>query len=220
MNETTNSPDTDLNRLSRLDALSWLSFSQLGLLAAALASANFRRPEIILRQVAGDSQAHILLKGIARISCQNARSERVTIALLAPGPVPEFPMLPLSRFDFRCEAYNNCRVGSLSWDHFNDTTVDSPDSAFTRFHENDLRQWYRLLVRNSGFSKLDLHDRIVITLLELTSDFGIKESRGTLLKASFSHQDIADLVGASRPRVTEHLAQMEHDHLIIRQAGN
>jgi CRP/FNR family transcriptional regulator, cyclic AMP receptor protein len=64
---------------------------------------------------------------------------------------------------------------------------------------------------------LDLHERIAITLLELAADFGIKESRGMLLRASFSHQDIADLVGASRPRVTEHLARLESEHVIIRQ---
>ena len=38
-----------------------------------------------------------------------------------------------------------------------------------------------------------------------------------LLGASFSHQDLADLVGASRPRVTEHLAQLEREHMVIRQ---
>jgi hypothetical protein len=38
-----------------------------------------------------------------------------------------------------------------------------------------------------------------------------------LLSAPFTHQDIADLVCASRPRVTEHLAQMELEHLVIRQ---
>jgi CRP-like cAMP-binding protein len=80
-----------------------------------------------------------------------------------------------------------------------------------------LQQWYRLLLRSSSFLNLDLHERIAITLLELASDFGIEESRGALLRASFSHQDIADLVGASRPRVTEHLAQLEREHLVIRQ---
>ena len=80
-----------------------------------------------------------------------------------------------------------------------------------------MQQWYRVLLRNSGFLNLDLHERIAITLLELSSTFGIKESRGTLLSACFSHQDIADLVGASRPRVTEHLAQLERERLIIRQ---
>ena len=187
------------------------------MLAGALALTNFEPPQIILHEAALASDAHILLEGIARITCQNARGERVTIALLPPGPIPEFPSPPLGRFDFRCEAYNHCRVGSLGWNDFKGITVHSSESAFRKFHQNDLQQWYRLLLRSSSFLNLDLHERIAITLLELASDFGIEESRGALLRASFSHQDIADLVGASRPRVTEHLAQLEREHLVIRQ---
>jgi CRP-like cAMP-binding protein len=213
---TRNPPDTDLDKLSRLKGLSWLSDSELRVLEGRLELANFKRPEIIVSQVALASEAHILLKGIARITCQNARGKRVTIALLAPGPIPEFPSLSLSQFDFRCEAYSDCRVGNLSWNDFNGITVHGSESVFKSFHENDLQQWYRLLLRNSGFLNLGLRERIAITLLELSSDFGIKEARGTLLRASFSHRDIADLVGASRPRVTEHLAQLERDHLVIR----
>jgi CRP-like cAMP-binding protein len=217
LNETRNSPSSDLDKLRRIKGLSWLSTSELGLLAGALTLADFKRPQIILSEAALASDAHILLKGIARITCQNVRNERVTIALLPPGPIPEFPSLPFSRFDFRCEAYNDCRVGSLSWNGFKGIGADGSESAFRRFHQNDLQQWYRLLLRSSSFLDLDLHERIAITLLELASDFGIEESRGALLRASFSHQDIADLVGASRPRVTEHLAQLEREHLVIRQ---
>jgi CRP/FNR family cyclic AMP-dependent transcriptional regulator len=217
LNETRNSPSSDLDKLNRLKSLSWLSASELGLLAGALALTNFKPPQIILHEAALASDAHILLEGIARITCQNARGERVTIALLPPGPIPEFPSLPLGRFDFRCEAYNDCRVGSLGWNDFKGITRHSSESAFRKFHQNDLQQWYRLLLRSSSFLNLDLHERIAITLLELASDFGIEESRGALLRASFSHQDIADLVGASRPRVTEHLAQLEREHLVIRQ---
>ena len=187
------------------------------MLSGALAVANFKRPQIILRAAALACDAHILLKGIARITCQNARGERVTIALLPPGPIPDFPSVPFSRFDFRCEAYNECRVGSLSWNDFQGITVQSSESAFRKFHQNDVQQWYRLLLRSSSFLNLDLHQRVAITLLELASDFGIEESRGTLLTASFSHQDIAELVGASRPRVTEHLAKMEREQRVIRQ---
>jgi hypothetical protein len=53
-------------------------------------------------------------------------------------------------------------------------------------------------------------------LLELSSEFGIEESRGTLLRVAFSHKDIAELVGASRPRVTEHMAQLERDRFVVR----
>jgi CRP-like cAMP-binding protein len=217
LNETLNSPDSDLDRLSRIKSLSWLSTSELGLLVEALTLADFKRSQIILREAALASDTHILLKGIARITCQNVRNERVTIALLPPGPIPEFPSPSFSRCDFRCEAYNDCRVGSLSWNGFKGIRLDGSESAFRRFHQNDLQQWYRLLLRSSSFLDLDLHERIAITLLDLASDFGIQESRGALLRASFSHQDIADLVGASRPRVTEHLAQLEREHLLIRQ---
>jgi CRP/FNR family cyclic AMP-dependent transcriptional regulator len=217
LNETRNPPATDLDRLSRLAALSWLSKPELSLLTGALAFSDFGRSQIMFREAALAADAHILLKGIARITCRNARSERVTVALRAPGPIPEFPALPLGRFDFRCEAYNDCRVGSLSWADFNGITEHGSAAALRKFHEHDLQQWYRLLLRSSGFLNLDLHERIANTLLELSSDFGIKELRGTLLRAAFSHQDIADLVGASRPRVTEHLACLEREHLVIRQ---
>jgi CRP-like cAMP-binding protein len=217
LNGIRNPPSGDLDTLSRLKALSWLSTVELQLLAGALRLADFKRPEIILREAAFASDAHILLKGIARITCTNTHSQRVTVALLPPGPIPEFPSPPVGRFDFRCEAYNDCRVGSLSWNDFNAITLHSSQSALIKFHQNDLQQWYRLLVRSSGFLNLELHERIAITLLELASDFGIKESRGALLRVCFSHQDIAELVGASRPRVTEHLAQLEREHLLIRQ---
>jgi CRP-like cAMP-binding protein len=217
LNERKNPRDTDLQRLSRLKALSWLSARELNLLVGALALANFKRREVILHEAALASEVNILLTGIARITCMNAHSERVTVALLAPGPIPEFPALPMSDSHFQCEAYNDCRVGSLSRDEFGGITEKSTESAFKHLRENDLKQWYRLLLRSSSFLNLGLHERIAITLLELCSDFGIEESRGALLRVSFSHKDIANLVGASRPRVTEHLAKLERENLVIRQ---
>lgn len=217
MNERKPVRETDLDRLIRLKALSWLSSSELSLLVGVLALANFKRREVILRGMALAQDAHILLSGVARITCLSARKERVTVAMLAPGPIPEFPALPLSRSDFQCEAYNDCRVGSLSWTDFDSVTENATVSAFKQFHQNDLKQWYRLLLRSSSFLNLDLHERIAITLLELCADFGIEESRGTLLRVAFSHKDIANLVGASRPRVTEHLARLEREQFVVRQ---
>ena len=217
LNEKKTSRETDLDRLSRLKVLSWLSPSELKLLASALSLSNYKRHALILRDVAQAQGAHILLAGIARITCHNARNERVTVAMLAPGPIPEFPALPLSQSGFQCEAYNDCRVGTMSWADFGGITPNAPESAFKQFHLNDLKQWYRLLLRSSSFLNLGLHERIAIALLELCSDFGIEESRGTLLRVSFSHKDIANLVGASRPRVTEHLARLEREKFVIRQ---
>jgi CRP-like cAMP-binding protein len=182
-----------------------------------LALANYRRHSVILREAALARDAHILLSGIARITCRNSRNERVTVAMLAPGPVPEFPGLPISQSAFQCEAYIDCRVGTVSWIEFDRIAANAGPSAFRQFHRNDLKQWYRLLQRSSSFLNLGLHERIGIALLELCADFGIEEARGTLLRVAFSHKDIANLVGASRPRVTEHLARLEDEQFVVRQ---
>jgi CRP-like cAMP-binding protein len=209
--------DADLQRLVRINALSWLSLPELTRLVELLTLANFKRREVIVDEDGLGSEAHILLTGIANITCLNAHGERVTVALVAPGPIPEFPAQPVSRWGFQCEAYTDCRIGSLGWDRFGIISLDAAQLAFRRFQQTNLRQWYRLLLRGSSFLSLDLHERIALTLLELCSDFGVEEARGTLLKIVVSHKQLANLVGASRPRVTEHLAKLEGEGLVARQ---
>jgi hypothetical protein len=60
----------------------------------------------------------------------------------------------------------------------------------------------------------DIREPLVLTLAQLCSNFGVKQSCGALLRVSLSHPDLADLVGASRPRVTEHSAELEREHLL------
>jgi CRP-like cAMP-binding protein len=212
-----NATPTNLDLLSRLKPLSSLSAEALRELASGLNPANFQRRDVILREEAPTTGIHILLKGVAKITCLNRCGERVTVALLAPGPIPEFLSLPVSRWHFRCEAYSDCRVGSPGWDRFNAIALKASEAALFEFYRNSLRFWYRLLLRGSTFLNLSLRERIEITLLELCEDFGIKESRGTLLSVFISHGDLADMVGASRPRVTEHLAELERERVVIRQ---
>jgi CRP-like cAMP-binding protein len=215
--EEGNGRNIDLNLLRHVKDLSWLSTAEMTSLAGGLAIGNFKRHEVILRDTRLVTEAYILLSGVANISCLNAKSERVIVALIPPGPIPDFPFRSNNRLHFQCDAYSKCRLGSLSWDKFNDITIAAPRSAFAQFHQSNLTHWYRLLMRGSSLLSISLHERVGMMLLELCSDFGIEDSRGTLLRVAFSHKDLANLVGASRPRVTEHLTQLEHEHLVFRQ---
>jgi CRP-like cAMP-binding protein len=219
MDRQNNPSRTDLDLLNRLKSLSFLSPNALRELAASgLNWANFKRREVILPEEALAAGVHILLRGVAKITCLNRCHQRVTVALLAPGPLPEFPSLPISRWHFRCESHSDCRVGSLGRDQFDVITRAAPQSALRQFHENNLMQWYRFFEGGLSFLlALDLRERLVLALLQLCSSFGVIESRGTLLRVSLSHKELADLVGGSRPRVTEHLAELEREHLLIRQ---
>ena len=217
MNNEHKARATDLELFGYLKAFSWLSDSDKTNLLSALEIANFTKREIILRESELASAAHILLAGTASLTCLNVRTQRVVVALLPPGPIPEFPTLPFTPSRFQIEAYDDCRVGSLGWEQFDHITSHSSQSAFRKFHQTKLQQWYRLLLRGSSFLSLGLHERVGLALLELCTDFGIADSRGTLLRVAVSQGHLANLVGASRPRVTEHLARLERDGLVIRQ---
>ena len=217
MNELKSQCERDLEKLGRLKIFSWLNPFELKTLGSALAMSNHSRGRVIFHKSLGADQAHILVAGIARITYLNASDESVTVALLPPGPIFELPSLAKSGFEFRCEAYRDCRVGTLDWKAFDGITLNGSELAFRKFHQNDLKYRYQLLLRTSTSLDLGLSERVAITMLDLAEGFGIEESRGILLSISPSHREIADIVGASRPRVTECLTQMERDHLLFRQ---
>jgi CRP-like cAMP-binding protein len=79
--------------------------------------------------------------------------------------------------------------------------------------------WDLLQMRCSNFMGYTLEERVALILLELSENFGMRDRRGVRLTVPARHQDLAELVGASRPRVTEYLASFEHKHLIVRDRG-
>ena len=207
---------SDVDRLSKFEPFSRLPAPELETFAAALALSNFKRSEVILNEADLSSGANILLRGIARVTCLGVHGARMTVAFLAPGPMPEFPSPLVSRSNFQCEAYNSCRIGSVSWGDFNRILVDSSASARKIFHDNDLKHRYQMLMRSASFLHLELHDRIGIAPLELCSEFGVEDKRGTLLRIFLTQDDIASLVGSSRPRITDQLGRLQREQLVIR----
>jgi CRP/FNR family cyclic AMP-dependent transcriptional regulator len=73
-----------------------------------------------------------------------------------------------------------------------------------------------MLIRYANFVGLGLRERLADALLELAAKFGVRDSRGTLLTLKLTHADLAELVGASRQRITEQLTEFERSKAIIR----
>ena len=71
-------------------------------------------------------------------------------------------------------------------------------------------------LRCSNFMGCTLEERVALILLELSEHFGIRDRQGVRLTVPATHRDLAELVGASRPRVTEYLSGFERKHLIVR----
>lgn len=92
-------------RLRGLGNISWLTAGQLTRLADALVISRVRKRAIIFEKTHSPESAHVLLSGVARITCRNRRGTRSLVIMIAPGMMPGFPPAVAGiRFDFRCEA--------------------------------------------------------------------------------------------------------------------
>jgi CRP-like cAMP-binding protein len=92
--------------------------------------------------------------------------------------------------------------------------VSSED--FKRMAASYQGRWDLVQLRCTNFMGCTLEERLALILLELSGNFGVEDKRGTRLMIPARHKDLADLVGASRPRVTEFLSQFERDNFLIR----
>lgn len=137
--------------------------------------------------------------------------------MVAPDMIPGFP--PPVRgisYNFRCEALTECQVGTIDLKSFVEISLGVASEDFKRMAASYLGRWDLVQLRCANFMGCTLEERLALILLELSENFGEKDKRGTRLTITVRHQDLADLVSASRPRVTEFLNRFERDHLIVR----
>jgi CRP-like cAMP-binding protein len=211
----------EIRKLRGLKNISWLSARQLNRLAAALTVTTADKREIIIDEKHSPETAYVLLTGVARITCRNRKGDRVLVIMVAPGMIPGFPPpVPGISYNFRCEAVTECQIGTIELKAFVEISLGIASDDFKRMALSYLGRWDLVQLRCANFMSCTLEERLALILLELSENFGVKEKRGTRITITVRHRNLAELVSASRPRVTEFLAQFERDNLIIRGEGN
>src|SRR6202049_4815127 len=207
----------EIRNLRGLKNISWLSLRQLNRLAAVLTISAVEKRDIIIDDKHSPESAYVLLSGVARITCRNRKGDRTMVIMVAPGTIPGFPPpVPGISYNFRCEAITDCQVGTIDLKSFIEISLGIGSEDFKRMAVSYLGRWDLVQLRCANFMSCTLEERLALILLELSENFGVKDKHGTRLTMPARHKDLADLVGASRPRVTEFLIQFERNHFIVR----
>ena len=208
---------SEIRRLRGLKNISWLTSRQLNRLADALTTSRIEKHGIIFDEMQSPESAYVLLSGVARITCRNRNGDRTLVIMVAPGMIPGFPP-PVSgiRYNFRCEAVTECQIGIVALEMFIGIALGVTSASFKRMAASYSGRWDLVQLRCANFMSCTLEERVALILLELSENFGTPDRHGVRLTVPARHKDFAELVGASRPRVTEYLAQLEHEHLIVR----
>ena len=207
----------DIRHLRGLKNISWLSSRQLNRLAAALSMRAVEKRDVIIAEKHSPESAIYPALRRRPISCRNRKGNRILVIMLAPGMIPGFPP-PVSgiSYNFRCEAITDCQVGTIDLKTFIEISLGVSSEDFKRMAASYQGRWDLVQRCCANFMSCTLEERLALILLELSGNFGVEDRRGTRLMIPARHKDLADLVGASRPRVTEFLTQFERDNFIIR----
>lgn len=209
---------SDSRSLRKLKGLAWLSADQIGRLEAHLHTRKVRRQETIFFEGELSEHVYILISGAARLMFLTRDNQRVLVGFVNAGEVfGVSSLLPQMRRPFRCEAFTDCWVGSLKTEFFVEVVLGIPLQSLRRTMDATVGRWWAMLLRYANFRALALRQRLAVALLELGEKFGVKDARGTILTLNFTHGDLAELVGASRQRITEQISDFEREKAVIRE---
>lgn len=206
----------DFGLVRRLRTLSWLPPERIERLALATTVRRVRRHETIFFEGEDAATVYLLLSGVAKLTLLNG-SERILVSLVGPGEIfGVSSLLPTAKRPFRCDAFSDCLVGVTTPQAFVDAALGVPLEDLSRMLDITVGRWWAMLLRYTNFLGLALRERLAGALLELGTKFGADDARGRLLTLKLTHSDLAELVGASRQRITEQLSEFERTGVILR----
>jgi CRP-like cAMP-binding protein len=208
--------NTDM--LSRFPKFVVLPRAKLSRLAAAMSVWRFQRREQIYAQGEASRDLYILLRGVAKLSGHNKAQQLVLMTLISPGELfGVSALLAKAVHQFQCDAFTDCVVARIDPQQFVDIVLGVTLADFQPFMRMLVSPSRELMTRYSMMLRLPVRDRLLAAFVELGSKLGTPNDRGTVLNVPLTHQDLADLIGATRTVITLQLRDLEREGAIIRE---
>lgn len=120
---------------------------------------------------------------------------------------------------FSAHALSRCKVAIIPTARAAHALQGLPAEHLVRVLERGREQWARLCCRLLTFLTMTVRRRLTHAIEEIADSFGVADARGRLITLRLSHEDLAALVGASRPMVSKHLKELASDGVVTKQHG-
>ena len=169
-----------------------------------------------------DGMIACILNGYVKVYCPVGDGNRTLVRLAGPGEIIGYSDYVDEKGRnarlFEVQVASKCTLALFSRDHvarlLADLSADSLISilgALNTFWSENLRFFTTLL-------NLPFWDRLTIVLSDLAKRAGVRDSQGIILIPEVFHEDLAEMIGCSRPMVSRLIAQMIESGLLARRA--
>ncbi|MCF7875887.1 Crp/Fnr family transcriptional regulator [Candidatus Bipolaricaulota bacterium] len=207
-------------QLKQFDLLSQLKESQLKELSSWIKDREYKKGELIYLPGEPSESVHFLKEGKVKLSYLGPEGKEFTVSILAKGePFGEMSVVGEEDRSLKAEALADvvlCTVSKRDFLHFADQTPELSLKVAKKIGQ------HRREIQNSLADLLfkDVPTRLAGTLRKLASDYGEKNSKGVEIKPSFTHEEIAQLIGSTRETTTANLNKFESEGLIEKGRGS
>jgi CRP/FNR family cyclic AMP-dependent transcriptional regulator len=161
-----------------------------------------------------------VLSGYVKVYCPVGDGSRTLMRLAGPGELIGYADYIDSRGQkerlFEAQALSKCNVALVTRDHIarllknlnTETLIEMIESLNTFWSLNT--RWFATLIG------LPFWERLEIVLSELASRVGAPDNRGVMLIPEICHEDLAEMIGCSRPMISRLIGEMAEAGLISR----
>jgi CRP-like cAMP-binding protein len=207
----------DLWHLTDIDWLSELSGESAERLRQAAELASFAKGELVFGPESFPDKVFILESGLIRIYRASVTDDEVTFGYVRPGEIfGESALFDDQSRDSQAAAVEPSSVLILPRDAFIDAMRDTPRIGYSVAMQVEGR-FKKIESRVEDLVFRSVRNRLARILLQLSEQFGERNGKGILLPVKLTQQDLATLIGASRPTVSLAMSELQDAKLIGRQ---
>ena len=168
-----------------------------------------------------DGMLACILSGYIYIYCPVGDGNRTLVRLAGPGEIIGYPdyLDEKGRHArmFEAQVASKCTVALFSRDHVTRLLASLPPAALTSIVQSLNTFWSENLRRFAVLLNLPFWDRLTMVLSDLGQRAGVRDSEGIILIPEIGHEDLAEMIGCSRPMVSRLIAQMVESGLLARR---
>jgi CRP-like cAMP-binding protein len=184
------------------------------LFAAALVR-HFPRGASIYPQGTHRGSVFLVIAGTVSVSIVLPNGEQILCAFYQPGAMFGFPIVEGERPRWSAaDAFTATTVAVVPRRDFERVIAAQPPAVMIRFFNKVLERQARFAMRLVHCVALDLRGRLALTLVDLASTFGVPNGDGVHVDLPITHENLAEMVGASRERISKAMAALMAEGLI------
>ncbi len=200
--------------LNRVRVFQDLSLEDAELIDRLCDVQRIKRKQVVFMPGDPSDKIYLLKSGLVKVSKVTEEGKELTLMFLSQGDIfGELAAVDSLPRNTMVEAYEDTTVCMINRDDFLDFIVKRPlvTMQFTRLI-GERRRKLENKIEHLLFK--GAHARLAGLFLELSTDFGVRDSRGTIINLKLTHREMANFIGSTRETVSFALLDMKRDLLI------